>query len=85
MKTLGLTSFAACLLLAITAQGGDDAAQKKEKAALQGVWKIVSLETSKGKEENPVATLEFDKEGKNIMFTKGGDTKNGTFTINPAA
>ena len=85
MKTLGFGSFAACLLAVCAAQGGDDAAQKKEKAALEGTWKIVSLETNKGKDAGAEgATLEFDKEGKNITFTKDGQTKKGTFKLNPA-
>jgi uncharacterized protein (TIGR03067 family) len=84
MKTLGLASFAGCLLVVLSAHGGDDA-QKKEKAALQGVWKIVAFETPDGKKDDIVgATLEFDKDGKNITFTKGNETKKGTFTINPA-
>jgi uncharacterized protein (TIGR03067 family) len=86
MKALGLASFAATLFFVIAAQGGGDAAQKKDKAALRGVWKIVSLENAKGKDENIAgATLEFDKEGKNIVFTKDDQTKKGTFKINPGA
>lgn len=84
MKMLGLASFAASLFVVLTVQAGDDAAQKKEKAALEGVWKIVSLETNKGKDAGAEgATLEFDKEGKNITFTKDGQAKKGTFTLNP--
>jgi uncharacterized protein (TIGR03067 family) len=84
MKPFGLASFAAVLFVAVTVQAGDDE-QKKEKAALQGVWKILSLETNKGKDDGAEgATLEFDKDGKNITFTKGGDVKKGTFTVNPA-
>src|SRR5262245_23093415 len=85
MKTLGLASFAAGLFIVLTAQAGDDEAQKKEKAAFAGTWKIVSLESNKGKEtELEGATLEFDKEGKNLTFTKGSETKKGTFTLNPS-
>jgi uncharacterized protein (TIGR03067 family) len=84
MKMFGLAAFAGCLLVALTANAGDDAL-KKEKAAFQGVWKIVSFETDQGKKDDlNDATLEFDKDGKNITFTKGGDTKKGTFTLNPA-
>ena len=86
MKALGLASFAAGLFVAITAYAGEDEAQKKEKAALQGTWKITSLESNKGKDDGAAgATLEFDKEGKNIVFTKGDQTKKGTFKLNPAA
>ncbi|MBI1831172.1 MAG: TIGR03067 domain-containing protein [Planctomycetes bacterium] len=84
MKTLGLASFAAVLFVALHAHAGDDA-QKKDKAALQGVWKIVKFETPKGQDDNIVnATLEFDKEGKNIIFTRGDESKKGTFKINAA-
>jgi uncharacterized protein (TIGR03067 family) len=85
MKMLGLASFAACLAVAFTVQAGDEAALKKERAALQGVWKITSFETPDGKKDDlNGATLEFDKDGKNLTFTKDGDTKKGTFKINPA-
>ena len=85
MKTLGLASFAAGLFVVLTAQAGDDEAQKKEKAAFEGIWKIVSFETAQGKDSNVEgATLEFDKDGKNLTFTKGGETKKGTFKLNPA-
>jgi uncharacterized protein (TIGR03067 family) len=87
MKALGLASFATALLVVLTAQGGDDAAQKKDKAALQGKWKIVGFETNKGKDmslEN--AVMEFDKDGKNLTFTKKDDqAKKGTFKLNPGA
>jgi len=85
MKTLGLTSFAFGLLVVLTAHGGDDA-QKKEKAAIEGKWKFVSFETNKGKDADfEDATLEFDKDGKNFTLMKGGETKNGTFKLNPGA
>lgn len=85
MKTLGLASFAAALLVALSAQAGDDAAQKKEKAAIQGIWKIVGFETPQGKDANfEGATLDFDKDGKNLVFTKENETKKGTFRLNPA-
>jgi uncharacterized protein (TIGR03067 family) len=84
MKALGLASFAATLFIAVAAQAGDDEAQKKERAALHGVWKIISLENNKGKDPNiEGATLEFDKDGKNLTFSKDGQTKKGTFTVNP--
>ncbi|MBI2807995.1 MAG: TIGR03067 domain-containing protein [Planctomycetes bacterium] len=85
MKKLGMASFAGCLFVVLAAQGGDDAAQKKEKAALQGVWKITVFETPKGKDSNlEGATLEFAKDGQNIVFTKGGEAKKGKFKLNPA-
>jgi uncharacterized protein (TIGR03067 family) len=85
MKMLGLPSFAACLFVTLAAQGGDDAVLKKEKAALQGIWKIVDVEGPNGKQNDlEGATLEFDKDGKNITLTKGDKTKKGTFKLNPA-
>jgi uncharacterized protein (TIGR03067 family) len=85
MKTLGLASFAAGLFIVLTAQAGDDEAQKKEKAAFAGTWKITSFENNQGKDATAEgATIEFDKEGKNLTFTKDGETKKGTFTLNPA-
>jgi uncharacterized protein (TIGR03067 family) len=85
MKALGLTTFAATLFVALAAQAGDDAALKKENAALQGVWKISKFESPKGEDADHIgATLEFDKDGKNILFTHNGNAKKGTFKINPA-
>ena len=84
MKTLGLTSFGACLFIVLTAQAGDDA-QKKDKAAIQGKWKVVRFETSKGQDPNVEgATIEFDKDGKNLVFTHMDKAKKGTFSLNPA-
>jgi uncharacterized protein (TIGR03067 family) len=66
-------------------QAGDEAALKKDKAALQGLWKVISLEGPDGKKEDlNGATLEFGKEGKNITFIKDNETKKGTFKLNPA-
>lgn len=85
MKALGLASFAACLVVTLGVQAGDEAALKKEKAAIAGKWKIVSFETPEGKKDDLAdATLEFDKDGKNMTFSKGNETKKGTFTLNPA-
>lgn len=85
MKTLGLASFALGLLVVLTAQGGDDA-QKKEKAAIVGTWKITSFETNKGKDANfEGATLDFDKDGKSMTFTYNGETKKGSFKVNVSA
>jgi len=84
MQTLSITSFAAGLLIVFAAQG-DEAALKKERAALQGTWKIVNLETAKGKDNNAEgATIEFDKDGKNLVFTHNNEAKKGTFKLNPA-
>ena len=85
MKTFGLASFAATLFIAFAAQGGDDAALKKERAALQGMWKVVAFEDADGKKDDLVgATLDFAKDGKMLTFTRGGETKKGTFKLNVA-
>src|ERR1700722_8840185 len=85
MKALGLTTFATSLFVVFAVQGGDEAALKKERAALQGMWKITKFETPKGADDNvPGATLEFDKEGKNLTFSHNGETKKGTFKLNPS-
>lgn len=85
MKALGLTAFAGSLFVVLAAQGGDEAALKKERAALQGVWKITKFEKAQGEDANLVdATLDFDKAGKDITFTHNGNTKKGTFRLNPA-
>lgn len=84
MQSIGFASLAAGLVLVLGAQG-DDAELKKEKAAIQGAWKIISLETSTGKDNNADgAVLDFDKDGKNLTFTHNNQTKKGTFTLNPA-
>ena len=79
MKALGLTSLAFGLLVAVTVQAGDEAAQKKEKAALEVMWKITGFETPKGKDTKPEgAILEFDKDGKNVTFSHNGESKKGS-------
>ncbi len=85
MKALGLTLLALGLLLTATAYAGDEAAQKKDKTALQGMWKIVSIEFSQGKDDNAVGIIfDFDKDGKNLIIDPNGKTKKATLTINPA-
>jgi uncharacterized protein (TIGR03067 family) len=85
MKKVGLAAFAGCLLLTFTAHGGDEAALKKEKAALQGVWKVVGFETPDGKKDDiNGATLDFEKDGKSIVFMHKDETKKGAFKLNPA-
>ena len=68
MKALGLASFAAVLFVALSAQAGDDAALKKEKAALQGVWKVVSFEGPDGKK----VTLQSGSYGIGVSRLVGG-------------
>jgi uncharacterized protein (TIGR03067 family) len=85
MKALGLASVSIVFFAALAVQGGEEAAVKKERAALQGVWKITEFETAAGKKDDLVgATLEFDKDGKSMVFTKDADAKKGTFKLNPA-
>ena len=77
MKTLGMMACAASFLVVLVAQAGDEA-QKKEIAALQGMWKVVSFETPQGKDANfEGAILEFDKDGKTLTFMHKGETKKG--------
>ena len=62
----------------------DEAALKKEKEILKGLWKIESFESQQGNKDDFVgATLDFKIDG-NIEFTKDGDTKKATYTLNPA-
>ena len=79
---------AAATLIVITGSlalaQNDDAAVKKDKELLKGVWKLESFETQQGKkDEFEGATLEFKLDG-NAEFTKNGDTKRATYSINPA-
>lgn len=86
MKALGLASLVIALAVVVNAQGGDDAALKKEKAAFQGVWKVINLETAQGKDTNADgAMLEFGQDGKSLTYSHQGNTKKATFTINIAA
>jgi uncharacterized protein (TIGR03067 family) len=84
MQSIGIASFVAGLLLVLGAQG-DEAALKKDKAAFEGAWKIVSLETATGKDANAEgATLEFDKDGKSLVYMHNGLIVKGTFKLNLA-
>lgn len=84
MNTFGWTSFASLVML--LAVQGDEAALKKEHAALEGKWTIVSLETPRGKDKDASgATLEFLKDGKSIEFRRGNDQKKGAYQINVAS
>lgn len=81
MRTMML-GFAAFAVL-FTAQGDDST--KKERAALQGTWTITKFETGKGAQDGfNGATLTFTTDGKASMV-KEGETKKGTYTLNPKA
>ena len=81
MKALLATAVS---LVFLAGAQNDDAAVKKEKELLAGVWKIASFESQQGKKEDfEGATLEFKADGK-AEFTKGGEAKQATYTINPA-
>jgi uncharacterized protein (TIGR03067 family) len=71
---------------AVLAAGqADEAALKKEKALIEGTWKIMRLTTPKGDQDNVAgATLTFGKDG-SVEFRKGDETKKATFKLNPAA
>lgn len=71
-------------LVFLTGAQDDDAAVKKEKELLKGTWKITTFETQQGKKDDfEGATMEFKADG-NAEFTKGGETKQATYKINPA-
>jgi uncharacterized protein (TIGR03067 family) len=61
----------------------DDAVVKKDKELLKGTWKIESLETPQGKQDDIAgATMTFDDD--KVEFKKGDETKKATITLNPA-
>jgi uncharacterized protein (TIGR03067 family) len=83
MQSFSVATFAVGLVIVFVA--GDDEALKKEKAAIQGIWKVTSAESAKGKDQNAEgATIEFDKDGKSFVFEHNGQSKKGTFKLNPA-
>ncbi len=85
MKTLLALSSLVFLTVGLAIGQDDNAAVKKDKELLKGVWKIESFESAQGNKEDFVgATLEFKADG-NAEFTKDGDNKKATYTINPAA
>ena len=76
-----LAAIAAGLVFLVGAQ--DEAAIKKDKELLKGLWKFESLETEQGKKDDfGDATLKFD--GDHLHFTKGDERKKAEYTINPA-
>ena len=82
MHTLGWATLATGLLLFAS---GDDAALKKEQKALQGTWKMISVDTPQGKKDDlEGATLEFASDGKNLTYTHNGKTQKATYKLNPA-
>ena len=81
-KLMALSSLVFLTVSVAVAQ--DDAAVKKDKELLKGIWKIESMEGAQGKKDDfEGATLEFKTDG-NLEFTKGGETKKATYSINPA-
>jgi uncharacterized protein (TIGR03067 family) len=81
MKSL-LTLAAGLVFLVAAGAQDNDAAIKKDKGLLKGMWKFVSFETGEGKQDDFEATLFFD--GDKIEFKKGDETKKATYTVNPA-
>jgi uncharacterized protein (TIGR03067 family) len=84
MKKTTLAAFVA--LGALTgAQAGDEGALKKELSALEGKWTMVKL-VSREKEVQGFkgAALEFLKDGKTFVSTKGNLVSKGIFEVNPA-
>ncbi|MCI0683626.1 MAG: TIGR03067 domain-containing protein [Gemmataceae bacterium] len=85
MKKLLAVTVGMLLLNGALAVGQDeDAAVKKDKELLKGLWKFESFETQQGKKDDFAdATLKFSTDGK-IEFSKGGEQKKATYKINPA-
>jgi uncharacterized protein (TIGR03067 family) len=82
MKALLAVTAGFMFLVAASAQD-NDAAVKKDKGLLKGLWKFVSFETEEGKKDDfESATLSFDAD--KIEFKKGDESKTATYTINPA-
>jgi uncharacterized protein (TIGR03067 family) len=65
--------------------GTDEATLKKERAHLQGTWKILKLITPKGEDEAWRDGLFIIGEDDSAELRKGGETKKATVKINPAA
>ena len=81
MMKLVLSGFVVSAVLLV---GGDDAA-KKEQAKFKGTWKIAKFETSKGEEDKGKdITITFGEDG-SLQFSKGDQTKKGTYKLNVAA
>ncbi|MSU77000.1 MAG: TIGR03067 domain-containing protein [Gemmataceae bacterium] len=87
MTRVAFTLFVFVVFTGFVVRAGDEAALKKETAALQGVWKVVDAETTDGKNAGLMdATLEFDKAVKSMtLTTKNGAAKKGTVTLSPLA
>ena len=68
------------------AQAGDDAGLKKEIEAVTGKWNVIKVETGGGGKNESVegSYLHFEKDGKTLVFHRGGKTTKVAFTLNPA-
>jgi len=83
MKAAVLTFVAGAALLAGTQ--GDEAALKKDKARIEGMWKITRFAGPKGDNADFVgATMTFGKDG-SVEFRKEDKTKKASFKLNPSA
>lgn len=83
MKAAVLTFVAGAALLA--AAQGDEAALKKDKARIEGTWKITKFMGPQGdKGDIAGATLTFGKDG-SVEFRHEEKKKKATFKLNPAA
>lgn len=83
MKAAMLLFTAGAVVLA--GGGADEAALKKEKARLEGMWKITRLATPKGDQDGAVgATLTFGKDS-SLEYRKDDEMKKASFKLNPAA
>jgi uncharacterized protein (TIGR03067 family) len=83
MMKAAVVAFVASAALLLGGQA-DEKALKKEQTRLQGTWKIVRLQTPKGDDDNfKDGTLVLEKDG-TLELKVGGETKKGTYKINPA-
>jgi uncharacterized protein (TIGR03067 family) len=82
MKAAMLTLTAGAMLL--VGAGGDDAV-KKEKARIEGTWKIIKLTVPKGDQDvSGGASLTFSKDG-TLEYRKGDESKKASYKLNPSA
>ena len=81
MKSV-LAATVALVFFAAAAAQDNDAAIKKEKEQIKGAWKVESVESQEGKQDDAnEATLTFAAD--KLEFKKGNELKKGTFTLNP--
>jgi uncharacterized protein (TIGR03067 family) len=84
MMKAALSGFVASVVFFVGGQA-DEAALKKEKARLKGMWKITRFENAKGEDDKfKDAILVFDEAGA-AELRHNGEVKKAAYKINPAA